>query len=213
MRAGTELSYFINRLLKNMFYRRMTVASFKGLDTPVADLARPQSSWKIRPFQRGDAPRARRLIESVWHEHFDHHPDPFVRDFTYSRLSDVDNAETVYGDRAIFLCAIAEAEIIGTGAIRRLDNRECEMVRMFVASTYRGRGIGRAIADELIRFALSAGYNQIRLSSNNALAASHRLYESMGFQSTSPWDPGGETHSRYYALRIARRTVGRPIFP
>jgi hypothetical protein len=30
MRAGTELSYFINRLLKNMFYRRMTVASFKG---------------------------------------------------------------------------------------------------------------------------------------------------------------------------------------
>jgi len=135
-----------------------------------------------------------------------------VRNFIYSRLSDVDNAETVYGDQAIFLCAIVEAEIIGTGAIRRLDNRECEMVRMFVASTYRGRGIGRAIADGLIKFALSAGYDQVRLSSNNTLAASHRLYESMGFQSTLPWDPGGETHSRYYALRIAGRTVGRPVF-
>jgi GNAT superfamily N-acetyltransferase len=140
----------------------------------VADFSRPQSNWKVRPFQHGDAPRARRLIEAVWHEHFDRHPDPFVRDFIYSRLSDIDNADTVYGDRAIFLCAVAEAEIIGTGAIKRLDNRECEMARMFVASTCRGRGIGRAIADELIKFALSAGYDQVRLSSNNVLAASHQ---------------------------------------
>lgn len=176
----------------------------------MADLARPQLNWKVRPFQRGDAPRARRLIEAVWHEHFDRHPDPFVRDFIYSRLSDVDNAETAYGDQAIFLCAVAEAEIIGTGAIKHLHNRECEMARMFVASTCRGRGIGRAIADELIKFALRAGYDQVRLSSNNVLAASHRLYESMGFQSTPPWEPGGETHSRYYVLRIAKGTAGRP---
>lgn len=169
----------------------------------MADLARPQSNWKIRPFQRGDAPRARRLIESVWHEHFHHHPDPFVRDFIYSRLSDVDNAETVYGDRAIFLCAIAEDAIIGTGAIKRLDDRECEMTRMFVASPCRGRGIGRAIAVDLIGFARNVGYDRIRLSSNNALAASHRLYERMGFRPTSPWDPGGDDYSRYYVLRIS----------
>ena len=160
----------------------------------MADLARPQSNFTIRPFQRGDAPRLDGSLKSVWHEHFDRHPDPFVRDSIYSRLSDIDNAETLYRDQAIFLCAVAEAEVIGTGAIKRLDNRECEMTRMFVASTYRGRGIGRTIAEELIKFALSVGYNQVRLSSNNVLAASHRLYESMGFQSTSPWDPGGETH-------------------
>jgi putative acetyltransferase len=175
----------------------------------VADLAGPRSNWKIRPFQRGDAPRARGLIEAVWHEHFGHHPDPFVRDFIYSRLSDVDNAETAYRDSAIFLCAFAEAEIIGTGALKRLDDRRCEMVRMFVAASYRGRGIGRAIADELIKFAPSAGYDEVRLSSNNLLAASHRLYESIGFRSTPPWEPGGETRSRYYVLRLARGAVPR----
>jgi putative acetyltransferase len=189
------------------FSVRLILASFKRTDSPVADLAGPPSNCTIRPFQRGDAPKARRLIESVWLEHFDGHPDPFVRNFIYSRLSDVDNAEAEYSDRAIFLCAIAEAEIIGTGAIKRLDDRECEMARMFVASTCRGRGIGRAIADELIKFALGAGYDRVRLSSNNALAASHRLYEGMGFQSTLPWDAGGEAHSRYYALRIAKRAV------
>ncbi|HXO67555.1 MAG TPA: GNAT family N-acetyltransferase [Bradyrhizobium sp.] len=178
--------------------------SLEGLDTPVADLACPRSNWTIRPFQHGDAPGARRLIETVWHEHFDRHPDPFVRNFITSRLSDVDNAETAYRDRAIFLCAIGEAGIIGTGAIKPLDHRACEMARMFVAAACRGRGVGRAIADELIKFARSAGYDQVYLSSNNALAASHRLYESMGFQSTPPWEPGGETHSRYYALRIGR---------
>jgi ribosomal protein S18 acetylase RimI-like enzyme len=81
---------------------------------------------------------------------------------------------------------------------------------MFVASAYRGRGIGRSIADELIKFALEAGYDQIRLSSNNALTASHRLYENIGFRSTSSWEPGGEIHSRYYLLRIAKGVVGKP---
>ena len=159
--------------------------------------------WNIRPFVPGDAPAARRLVESVWHEHFHHHPDPFVRDFIYTRLSDVDSAQTVYGDRALFLCAVSEGQIVGTGAIKGLDDRECEMARMFVASGYRNRGIGRAIADELIRFARMAGYDRIRLSSNNALVASHRLYERLGFQPVPPWEPGGESYSRYYALRIS----------
>ena len=159
-------------------------------------------NWTIRQFRRGDAPAVRRLIESVWREHFHDHPDPFVRDFIYSRLSDVDTADSVYADRSLFLCAIAEDAIIGTGAIKRLGDRECEMVRMFVAPIYRGRGIARTIADRLVSFAGNAGYDRIRLSSNNALTASHRLYETMGFERTASWDPGGEAHSRYYVLRI-----------
>jgi GNAT superfamily N-acetyltransferase len=159
--------------------------------------------WKIRPFVPGDAPAARRLVESVWHEHFHHHPDSFVRDFIYTRLSDVDSAQTIYGDRALFLCAVSAGQIVGTGAIKGLDDRECEMARMFVASGYRNRGIGRAIADELIRFARMAGYDRIRLSSNNALVASHRLYERLGFQPVPPWEPDGESYSRYFALRIS----------
>jgi GNAT superfamily N-acetyltransferase len=164
---------------------------------------RPLLDWNIRPFQPGDAPGARRLIEAVWHEHFHRHPDPFVRDFITSRLSDVDNAATVYDDRAIFLCAIAGSATVGTGAIKCLDDRDCEMTRMFVAPDFRGRGIGRAIADRLISFARHAGYHRVRLSSNIALSASHRLYERIGFQRVPPCEPKGESHSRYYALCIS----------
>jgi ribosomal protein S18 acetylase RimI-like enzyme len=74
-----------------------------------------------------------------------------------------------------------------------------------VASGYRNRGIGRAIADELIGFARMAGYDRIRLSSNILLAASLRLYEGLGFQLSHPWESGGEMHSRYYILRIPQR--------
>lgn len=175
----------------------------------MTDLSRLEPDWSIRPFLPGDAPGARRLVESVWHEHFHQHPDPLVRDFIYARLSDVDSAPTTYGDRAVFLCAVSEGEIVGTGAIKNLDLRECEMARMFVASAYRNRGIGQAIADELIRFARAAGYDRIRLSSNNSLAASHRLCESLGFQPVPPWESGGERYSRYYALRIASPTPYR----
>src|SRR5258708_25227181 len=75
--------------------------------------------------------------------------------------------------------------VIGRGAIKRVDDRECEMTRMFVAAPYRGRGIGCAIVDHLIEFARRTGYDRISLSSNNALAASHRLYEKIVFQPTS----------------------------
>lgn len=168
----------------------------------MVNIKRVEPDWTIRPFRLGDAPSARRLIEAVWHEYFHDHPDAFVREFVYPRLSDVDNAETEYVDRALFLCAIAEDEIVGTGAIRRIDDRECEMVRMFVAPLCRNRGIARAIADELIGFARNAGYDRIRLSSNNALTDSHRLYEKMGFRPTPSWEPSGETYSRYYALHV-----------
>jgi GNAT superfamily N-acetyltransferase len=169
--------------------------------------------WIVRRFRGGDAPAARRLIETVWHEHFHRHPDPFVRDFIYSGLSDVDSAETAYGDRAVFLCAICQGEMVGTGAIKRIDRRVCEMVRLFVASTHRRRGIGRTIADELIGFARLAGYERIRLASNNALVASHRLYESLGFQPAPCWDPGGET--RYYSFGISdsRASASGPRTP
>jgi GNAT superfamily N-acetyltransferase len=110
---------------------------------PMTDLS--HTSNQIGRFGRSNSAMRRRLIESVWHEYFHQHLDPFVRDFIYTRLSDVDSAEAAYGDRALFLCAIAEGEIVGTGAIKRLDNRECEMVRMFVASAYRSRGIGWTI--------------------------------------------------------------------
>jgi GNAT superfamily N-acetyltransferase len=169
----------------------------------MTDLSHLEPNWKIRSFQFGDAPAARRLIESVWYEHFHQHPDPFVRDFIYTRLSDVDGADAAYGDRELFLCASAEPEIVGTGAIKRLDDHDCEMVRMFVAPAYRSRGIGSAIADELIRFARMAGYVRIRLSSNNSLTASHRLYERLGFRRAPSWEPGGDRYSRYYTRQIS----------
>jgi hypothetical protein len=39
------------------------------------------------------------------------------------------------------LCAIAEGAIIGTGAIKRIDNRECEMTRMFSPRLTKAAGL------------------------------------------------------------------------
>src|ERR1700757_1327255 len=71
-------------------FRRSKIGAAEPLC--MIDPARLQRDWTIRPFRTGAAPAARRLIESVWHENFHHPPDPFVRDFIHSRLSDVDDA-------------------------------------------------------------------------------------------------------------------------
>jgi GNAT superfamily N-acetyltransferase len=58
---------------------------------------------------------------------------------------------------------------------------------MFVPPTYRGKGIGRAIANRLIDDARRIGYRQLRLESLKFLAAAHSLYRSVGFHEIDPY--------------------------
>ncbi len=73
--------------------------------------------------------------------------------------------------------------IVGTGAIRRVDDRECELTCMFSAAAYCGRGIGQAIAQRLTA-SRDRWISKIRLSSNKMLAALHRLWRICQFRAT-----------------------------
>jgi len=73
-------------------------------------------------------------------------------------------------------------EAVGCAALRSLDARTCEMKRMFVRPSHRGKGIGRLLAEFLIERARSLGYNSMRLDSSKDFIAAVGLYKSLGFQ-------------------------------
>ncbi|MGZ3664282.1 MAG: GNAT family N-acetyltransferase [Ktedonobacterales bacterium] len=75
----------------------------------------------------------------------------------------------------------------GYVALREIDADTCEMKRMFVAPTYRGKGLGRALAEAIIYEAKTIGYTTMRLDTSVRQVEALRLYESIGFREIAPY--------------------------
>jgi GNAT superfamily N-acetyltransferase len=68
------------------------------------------------------------------------------------------------------------------GGIKRLDDRACELKRMYVVPEQRGRGIARALLAELEARAIRLGYQVARLDTGPRQPAAQALYESAGYR-------------------------------
>lgn len=85
------------------------------------------------------------------------------------------------------LLAHDEQGLCGCVGVRRFDASRCEMKRMYVRPRARGRGLGRLLGLEALRFAQRRGYEEMLLDSLPTMSAAVRLYESLGFERVSAY--------------------------
>jgi putative acetyltransferase len=141
---------------------------------------------EIKPIERNQIAVAKRVILTVgrklyqWEETL----EEIITQFDEKgELSDIDDYESHYTkQRGLFLVITDMDEVIGTGAIRRIDNSICELKRLWLLEKYQGKGIGYRILQELIKFAQANGYEKIRLETDNEQERAIRFYQSVGFQ-------------------------------
>lgn len=80
-----------------------------------------------------------------------------------------------------------DKQLAGCIALRPFDNASCEMKRLFVRPEFRGKGIGRALAERVISDAKEMRYRDMVLDTMAFLTNSIALYKKLGFQETFPY--------------------------
>ena len=98
--------------------------------------------------------------------------------------------------------AVDGGDIIGCIALRALDPAICEMKRLYVRPSHRGRGVGRMLAARLIEDARAIGYDTMRLDTLETWVPAVELYRSLGFQPTTRYNDDPDPHTLFMALRL-----------
>ena len=85
---------------------------------------------------------------------------------------------TVFGARI-------DGELVGVGAMRKLDEYHAELKSMHTLAKSRGLGIGKAMVAQIENFAKSSGIDRMSLETgtNEAFRPARELYKSLGYES------------------------------
>ncbi len=96
--------------------------------------------------------------------------------------------EKMYGapEGGIILCK-DDAQFIGCIAIRKFEEKICELKRMYVNPEFRGKGIGKQLLEKILELAKNYNYLLIRLDTLNYMTPAINLYKEKGFYEVKPY--------------------------
>jgi putative acetyltransferase len=141
---------------------------------------------EILPIQPHQIEPAKYIITAVAQRIFE--PDMPVAEFyeilrQEHELKDVDNYQQMYGEPngGLFLVAVDDGTVIGTGAVRNLGDQVAELKRLWLLETYHGQGIGYQIVSKLLDFCRQRGYRFLRLQTSHEQERALHFYRRMGF--------------------------------
>ena len=108
------------------------------------------------------------------------------------RVLDIRGRHSFYLDIAnrfkVFWCLFEDEKIIGTVAVKELDEENCELKSLYLLEEYHGLGYGKAMLEKAVSFAKEVGYHRMYLDSLSTSTKALGLYSRVGFVDTERYN-------------------------
>lgn len=108
--------------------------------------------------------------------------------------------------RGVLLLAYVDGAAAGCCALRPLDNSDypsaAEMKRLYVRRAFRGFGLGRYLAEEILDAARQIGYASVLLDTLDDMEAARALYTDLGFSEIPPYYHNPVHGAHYFKVDI-----------
>ena len=117
--------------------------------------------------------------------------------------SEAENLDEKYGlPDGRFYIAYLEGKAAACIALRKMNDAECELKRLYVKAEFRGQGIATALLELVIADARDIGYRFMLLDTLPALKEALKLYEKKGFYRIGPYNDNPVEDSVFLRLDL-----------
>jgi putative acetyltransferase len=101
------------------------------------------------------------------------------------------------------LLAECDGQLAGCVALHPWEAGVCEMKRLYLRPSFRGKGLGRVIAEKIIAEARSVGYRSMRLDTIAPIMKDAvEMYRKLGFREIAPYRPNPIAGATYMELQL-----------
>lgn len=93
--------------------------------------------------------------------------------------------ETYDVDQAEYFVIEEEGKLLGGAGIAALANYDgpvCELQKMYISASLRGKGVGKQLMDVCLDFAKTSGFEQVYIETMPYMEAAQKLYKKSGFE-------------------------------
>jgi len=136
---------------------------------------------RLRRANNADCKKIANLVYDVLKE-YDLKPDP---ESTDADLKDIEHSYFQRGG-AFYVLEEEDGSIIGAYGLYSIDKATCELRKMYLHSSYRGKGFGKLLLDNALAQARQPGFERVTLETASALKEAISLYKSYGFAEYQP---------------------------
>ena len=152
---------------------------------------------RLRRATNADCKPVRTLVFTVLGE-YGLKPDP---DGTDADLNDIERS---YVARGGTFCVLEEEDglLVGAYGLYPVEGRTCELRKMYLRRTHRGRGLGRLLLEDALACARELGFATVTLETASVLKEAITLYRRYGFV-PCPSDHLAARCDQAYTLELA----------
>ncbi|HRH78540.1 MAG TPA: GNAT family N-acetyltransferase [Cellvibrionaceae bacterium] len=134
----------------------------------------------LRPATNADIPFIKAIVFDVLREH-GLQPDSASTD------KDLEDIEAIYFAQQGFFAVLEDAgHIVATFGLMPVDEQTCELRKMYMLPSQRGRGLGKYLMESALDKACQLGFKRIVLETASPLRTAIALYKKYGFKEYRP---------------------------